>query len=234
MCKIVDFLTMLPTVSERQFAFGGRPCRPALMLLVSTASAKDRSVLVVMARRLESPLDSIVTPYYRRTRQVAENDDTADPSEDLITHHAGSHLLTEARSDGANAVRITDPRGRRGDEFAYRLRVSPPRHDFTLAVSPAHRRVRRSEAAVAKVKALRTDAFWPEINLEVAGLPEEFAVSRAILGKGQSETRFTITAPQGCGIGGPLAVGNWYDGIRRDCQDHSAPGNSFRRDNAGV
>ena len=163
---------------------------------VFDAKAKDRIVLDVMARRLESPLDSIVTLYYRRTQQVAENDDTTDPSEGLITHHADSYVLFEARSDGEYAVRITDVQGRGGEEFAYRLRVSPPQQDFALAVSPAHLRVRQGETVVAKVKAFRTDQFWPEINLEFAGLPEGFATSRAILGKGQSETRFTITAPK--------------------------------------
>jgi len=161
-------------------------------------AAKANTVVAVdaRARRLESPLDSIVTLFNSTGGQLAENDDTIDESQGLITQHADSYLRYTIRADGDYIVRIGDIRGNvGGEEYAYRLTVAPPKQDFDLRVFPANLAVPQGASALAKVKAYRWDGFNGEINVSAAGLPPGFVTSDIAIGPGLKEGRFTITAP---------------------------------------
>src|ERR1043166_5601699 len=53
------------------------------------AKAGDKLVMEVLARRLNSPLDSVLTLFNASGRELAENDDNVDPAESLVTHQIG-------------------------------------------------------------------------------------------------------------------------------------------------
>jgi len=160
-----------------------------------SAKANDVLALDVQARRLESPLDSIITLFTSKGRQLAENDDTIDESQGLITHHADSYLRYTIRADGDYVMRIGDVQDLGGEQYAYRLSVAPPRPDFDLRAFPANLSVPQGGSGLAKVKAYRRDGFNGEIRVSVAGLPQQFVASDLVVPAGQKEVRFTITAP---------------------------------------
>ncbi len=168
---------------------------------VFTAKAKDVVVLDAWARRLESPLDPIITLYNATGGRLAENDDTLDESQGLITHHADSYLTYTIRTDGDYVVRIGDVQALGGQEFAYRLTVGPPRQDFELRVFPANLRLAKGTSTLAKIKAYRRHGFNGEISVTAAGLPPGFVAGTAVVGPGLKETRFTITAPPDAPLG---------------------------------
>ena len=78
----------------------------------------------------------------RRANVVAWNDDFVHEGLGvrglgLQTHHADSYLTTKLPKSGTYRVRVTDVRRHGGDDHAYRLRISTPRPDVQLFVSPS-------------------------------------------------------------------------------------------------
>jgi hypothetical protein len=168
----------------------------------------QRFIMEVQARRLGSPLDSIITLFNSQGGQLAEQDDT-DMGDPLLTHHADSRLDYTFPSDGDYVLRIQDAQGRGGEEFAYRLHVVPPLPDFSLRTVPDDPRLGEADSVLVTVKALRQDGFNGEIDLTVQDLPKGFVASKAVIPAGQSETRLTVTAPSDApvGLGSPTVVG---------------------------
>lgn len=174
-----------------------------------TAQAGQTLVLDVRARRLGSPLDSILTLLDAKGQSIANNDDAPDNTAPLITHHADSRLSHTFRSAGKYVLKIADVQGKGGQEFAYRLQISPPRPDFQLRVTPDNPRMGQGATGVMTVHALRRDAFDGQIDLSVEDLPEGFAASGIAIPAGENETILTLTAPQDAplGIHSPTVVG---------------------------
>jgi hypothetical protein len=168
---------------------------------VFSAKAKDVVMVDAWARRLESPLDPIITLYTAKGGRLAENDDTMDESQGLITHHADSHLAYTIRTDGDYIIRIGDVQSLGGHEYAYRLSVGAPRPDFDLRVFPANLSVAKGASTVAKIKAYRRHGFNGQIRVTATGLPPGFVASEAVVGAGQKETRLTVTAPPDASLG---------------------------------
>ena len=80
-----------------------------------------------MARRLGSPLDSIIAIYNSQGEKIIENDDDSTYKWDgLITHHADSGLSFKLPKDDIYTVSIADIQGKSGEEYSYRLRISEP------------------------------------------------------------------------------------------------------------
>ena len=55
----------------------------------------------------------------------------------LLTHQADSYLTARLPSPGTYFVYLSDAQHHGGDEYAYRLRVGPPRPDFALRLTPS-------------------------------------------------------------------------------------------------
>jgi hypothetical protein len=168
----------------------------------------ERLVFDVQARRLGSPLDSVLNLYDARKNQLAENDDWIDPLSP-IPHNADSHLIYTFNNAGDYLLRIRDIQGKGGDEYAYRLTIAPPRPDFTLRISPDNPRMGQGDTAAITVAAIRHDEFAGEIKLGVERLPKGFIASDALIPAGQNEGRLTITAPADFppGIVAPVITG---------------------------
>jgi len=137
--------------------------------------AGDTIVAEVQARRLRSPLDSLLRLTDAAGRVLAWNDDHMvkeghlHPDMGFLTHHADSYLTARLPADGLYHVRVADAQHHGGDAYGYRLRVSPPQPDFVLLATPSsltvpggcaalltvHRRPRRLRAQ------RRLDPPWP-------------------------------------------------------------------------
>lgn len=149
----------------------------------------------VTARRLGSPLDSVVTVLDEAGRVLAENDDSEDRACGLIAHQADSRLLVRLPRAGIYYVAVRDAQNQGGPEFAYRLRVSSPRPDFDLRVTPASISARAGTHVPITVHAIRRDGFTGEIALALRDAPEGFALSGARVPPGQDRIRLTLQVP---------------------------------------
>ncbi len=149
--------------------------------------AGDRIVAEVQARRLDSPLDSMLKVTDSSGKPLAINDDHTDPAAGLNTHHADSYVAITLPNDGDYFVHLGDTARDGGPAHAYRLRISPPRPDFALRVVPSSVNLRGKSAAAVTVYAIRRDGFEGPIKLTAEGLPAGITAAPAFL-KANAET----------------------------------------------
>lgn len=198
----------------------GRIDRPGVRpSFAFTGRAGDVVVGDVTARRLGSPLDAVLEVVDSDGHRVAWNDDHEDRGAGLETHHADSWLMATLPRAGTYVVRLGDVQGRGGVEYAYRLRLSAPRPDFELRVSPSSLNVSAGNSVPVTVTAIRRDGFGGDITVSLTGAPDGFTVAGGTIPAGQDKVRMTLTAPmvtlQGATRGGglqtmlfdPIAVG---------------------------
>jgi hypothetical protein len=157
--------------------------------------AGDRIVAEVYARRLDSPLDSMLIVTDATGKQIAFNDDSEDKGSGLNTHHADSYLAVMLPATGSYYVHIGDTQQGGGAAYGYRLRISAPRPDFALRVTPSSLNVRGGTSVVLTVHALRKDGFAGAIALGLKDAPKGFTLTGARVPENQDKARFTLNAP---------------------------------------
>ena len=149
-------------------------------------------VVEVCARRLFSPLDSLVKVTDAQGKLLGSNDDAEDPGVGWLTHYADSRLTTVLPSDGRYYVHLRDAQHRGGPEYAYRLRISPPRPDFQLRVVPSGVNTRPGGTVSCTVYALRKDGFSGPIQLRLKDAPAGFQLSGGTIPAGQEKATVTL------------------------------------------
>jgi hypothetical protein len=157
--------------------------------------AGSEIVAEVCARRLGSPLDSVLKLTDANGQLLAFNDDHEDKGSGLSTHHADSWLCATLPADGTYYLHLGDTQHKGGPEYGYRLRISPPRPDFELRVAPSGINVRGGASVPITVYALRKDGFTGEIALVLKDSPGGFTLSGARIPAQQDQVRLTLTAP---------------------------------------
>jgi hypothetical protein len=157
--------------------------------------AGSRIVAEVMARRLNSPLDSVLRLTDASGKQLAFNDDHPDKGAGLTTHQADSLLSATLPADGTYYIHIKDNENKGGPEYGYRLRISPPQPDFELRVVPSSLNTRVGSATPITVAAIRKDGFTGEIALSLKNAPAGFTLNGARVGAGEDNARLTLTSP---------------------------------------
>ena len=158
--------------------------------------AGQEIVAEVSARRLESPLDSVLELCDAADKRLAFNDDHEDKFDDLRTHHADSLIRFTVPEDGVYYLRLGDAQCHGGPEYAYRLRLSGPRPDFELRVAPSCIHGITWRLSTLAVYALRKDGFDGEIALRFKDDPFGLVLSGGVIPEGQDQIRLTLaTAP---------------------------------------
>ena len=161
----------------------------------------DEIVVEVIARRVGSPLDSLVRLIDASGSVVAWNDDYEHKEGYLhtdmgvLTHQADSYLRATLPAAGDYVVQVADTQGQGGEACAYRLRVGPPQPDFALRVTPASINVRAGFATPLCVHALRKDGFAGPITLVLKDAPRGFVLDGARVPAGRDSVRVTLSAP---------------------------------------
>jgi hypothetical protein len=157
--------------------------------------AGEAIVAEVYARRLDSPLDSVLKLTDAKGRQLAFNDDYDDLGAGLETHHADSRILTTLPANGTYYLYLGDIQQKGGPEYTYRLRIGAPRPDFDLRVTPSSINVSGGLTVPITVHALRKDGFSGDIALALKGAPKGFTLIGGLLPAGRDEVRLTLTVP---------------------------------------
>jgi hypothetical protein len=156
--------------------------------------AGDPIVAEVYARRLDSPLDSMLILTDATGKQLAFNDDHEDKGSGLNTHHADSYLAVTLPATGSYFLHIGDTQHGGGAAYSYRLRISAPRPDFALRVTPSSLNVHGGASVPLTVHALRKDGFSGAITLRLKDAPDGFTLTGARVPENQDKVRFTLNA----------------------------------------
>jgi len=158
-------------------------------------NAGDRIVAEVSARRLNSPLDAMLKFTDASGRQIAVNDDYEDKGSGLETHHADSYLTVTLPSAGTYFVEVVDTQHQGCPDYAYRLRISEPRPDFALRVTPSSVNLRAGGTVPVAVYAVRYDGFTNSIEIALKDAPAGFKLSASTISATQEQAWVTLTAP---------------------------------------
>ncbi|MGE5531408.1 MAG: peptidase, partial [Bacteroidota bacterium] len=138
--------------------------------------AGEEFVAEVRARRLGSPVDSLLRLTDATGKTVALNDDHEDRSVGLMTDPADSYLSVRLPSTGRYYLHLSDTRRQGGEDSAYRLRLSQPRPDFALRVTPSSLNVQATRIAPITVYALRSEGFAGDIEVKLKGAPAGYVL----------------------------------------------------------
>lgn len=160
-----------------------------------TGRSNDNVVVEVQARRLDSPLDSVIKLTDASGNVLAFSDDREDLGAGVNTHHADSWLMATLPADGDYFVHLGDTARQGGKEHAYRLRISAPQPDFELRVAPSSVRIRTNSSAPVTVYVQRKDGFTGSIKLELKDPPPGFSAVPVKLASGQNNAALTIKGP---------------------------------------
>ncbi len=158
--------------------------------------AGDKLVAEVYARRLNSPLDSLLKLTDAAGRQLAVNDDFEDKGAGLVTHQADSRLSLTLPADGRYYLSLTDEQHKGGPEYGYRLRISSPRPDFELRIVPSSINAIAGAAVPVTLYALRRDDFSGDIAIRLRDAPLGFALGGGRIPAKQEQVRMTLRAPR--------------------------------------
>ncbi len=157
--------------------------------------ANQTIVAEVMARRLDSPLDSVIKLTDAHGKVMAFNDDREDLANGLNTHQADSYLATKLPADGTYYLHIGDTAQKGGPEYAYRLRISEPRPDFELRAVPSSAAMRINASVTITVYALRKDGYAGPIKLALQNPPAGFSAQPVVMPGNQTVARLNIKGP---------------------------------------
>ena len=157
--------------------------------------AGDEIVAEIFARRLGSPLDSVLKLSDADGKQITINDDNEDRSYGLLTHHADSRIECKLQADGTYFLTVADTQHQGGNDYGYRLYVGPPQPGFELRVTPSTVNVRAGASTAVTVYAIRRDGFSGEIALVLRDAPWGFGLSGGSIPANQEKVQLTLTAP---------------------------------------
>ena len=159
------------------------------------ARAGSKIVAEVYARRLNSPVDSVLKLTDAAGRKLIANDDNEDKAAGLITHHADSLFTTTLPADGTYYLHMADAQSKGGDAYGYRLRISTPRPDFELRVVPSSINARAGATIPITVYAIRKDGFAGDIALTLRSAPKGFTLKGGPLTAEQEQVKLTLKVP---------------------------------------
>jgi len=155
----------------------------------------EEIVAEVSARRLNSPLDSILRLTDSAGRELAVNDDAEDKGAALLTHQADSRILFKLPANGVYYLHLGDSQGKGGADFAYRLRISRPQPDFELRVAPSSINARAGATIPITIYAIRRDGFAGDISLKLKDSPSGFILSGGLIPGNADSVRLTLSMP---------------------------------------
>lgn len=172
------------------------------------APAKTNVLVEVWARRLGSPLDSVVKVSNAAGVVLAWNDDSMPKDgelqlgDGLLTHHADSRLAVSLPdSGGPFFVQVEDTQHQGGEAFAYRLRVAPATPDFALRVTPSAINLAPGQVVPVTVHVDRRGGFSGAVTLALDGVPTGWTLSGNVIPPGRERLRMTVQAPPNAAAG---------------------------------
>ncbi len=157
-----------------------------------TGKADDMVAAEVYARRLDSPLDSVLKLTDADGKLLAYNDDHENLEAGTNTHHADSYFMAKLPADGTYYLHIGDAARNGGDKYAYRLRISAPRPGSALRAAPSSITLRSKANAGVTVYAVRKDGFSGPITLSLKAPPQGFSAPPVTMASPQTTVWFNV------------------------------------------
>lgn len=156
----------------------------------------QRIAVEVFARRLGSPMDSLVQVLDAKSKVLQWNDDADFPNIGLQTHHADSRCTFEAPENGKYCIRVSDAQSKGGREYEYSLRIDTPRPDFSVYMMPS---ALNAYGATIPFKLMisRREGFAGTVEITVKDGPSGLKVDGSRIPQEADEILMTLSLPPG-------------------------------------
>ncbi|MEI6676308.1 MAG: PPC domain-containing protein [Verrucomicrobiota bacterium] len=164
-------------------------------------------VAEIRARRLGSPLDSMLRVTDADGKLIVSNDDYDDPTAGLETHHADSRVAFTAPKEGIYQFHVSDTQSKGSRAHAYRLTIAPPQPGFDLRIVPSGINGRAGAMVPITAHVMRHDGFTGAIDLSLKDAPPGFGLAGAKIPAGTDSVRLSVKMPNEAGAAPvPLAI----------------------------
>lgn len=166
--------------------------------------AGDDIAVETYARRLNSPLDSLLKLTTASGHVIALNDDHENAEMGLITDQADSYISAKLPATGIYFVQVSDAQNHGGADYKYYLRISQKQPDFALRAVPSAINVRAKGSVAITVYAFRKDGWNGDIVISLKNAPSGVKLSGKIPA-GKDSAAISLTAPKK-GFNQPVVV----------------------------
>ncbi len=152
----------------------------------------------IEARYFDSPMDSLIRLLDEEGNVLAMNDDYVSKREHLhmgpglMTHYADSYLTHTLPEDGRYWITVEDVQRNGGKDYKYRLRLSKPRPDFDVRITPSSLNAGATACVDFRIYANRQDGYTGPIQLELVDPPAGVRLHNAVIPSGQGDTCATL------------------------------------------
>ncbi|MBL9189417.1 MAG: PPC domain-containing protein [Opitutaceae bacterium] len=187
------------------FAFDGVLATKGEAAFLRFTAKKDQHLdFTIFARRLGSPLDSVLTVLGPKGNSLGSNDDSAGQPD--------STVRVRIPEDGAYTVKIADQLGRSGPLHTFRLEIAEVRPALVLSVPDTARydyETRKSPAVArgnrfAVLLNIARDGFNQDLRLAFDGLPPGITATSDLVPANLTSTIVLFEAAADAPIGGGL------------------------------
>lgn len=236
--RVVDFPNVLETGENHSlsnactasmaapFAFNGILSRPGERdWYAFTATKKQPLEIAVYARRLRSPVDSILQLCDASGKVLETNDDSAGPD---------SVIKFTPEESGTYYLNVVDQLGKGGAEYAYRVEVTTPTPRVVLGIPEVARNDTQGRQAigvprgnrVATLMRARRSNFNGDLQFDIPGLPSGVTVKAEAMPAGVEVMPWVFSAAADAPIAGgklvePVATAKKSDTVLRSSYRHS-------------
>ena len=160
----------------------------------------------IAARRLYSPVDSLLRVFDKTGQVLAWNDDMPGSGNltdrtGLITHNADSELVFSAPARGVYYLQVSDAQNKGGPTYSYRLSVDEPRPGFEVYFTPSVVTVPSNGGGKAMLHARRINGFNGPIDIELLNPSSGLALSGGRIPASSDGVPVVISAPRSLGTG---------------------------------
>jgi hypothetical protein len=166
------------------------------------AKAGDEISAEVFARRLNSPLDSLLRVTDASGQVIEWNDDYVEKDvhlhKDVVgltTHHADSYLTTKFPKTGTYYVHLADSQNHGGSAFGYRLHIGPKQPEFDVRITPSSITMPGGAIVPLTVHVLRKNDYSDEIEIVMKNTPAGFKLHGSTIPAGCNRITMTLQGP---------------------------------------
>ena len=173
----------------------GTVSRPGEVRTFRFRAEKDQKIVAeVFARRLGSPLDSLLRILAPDGKTVTCNDDFPRPNFGLNMQHVDSCVCFKAPASGVYQAVLSDTAGGGGKDYGFFLRLDRPRPDFRVYAVPSAIPVAQDRGAdQVTVVTERLDGFDKEIFFELGNAPGITLTGVRSIPAGAAESVITLS-----------------------------------------
>ena len=183
------------TVLQPALVVGTMQTRDDCDTFAFTGKKGQTIALEVMARRLNSPMDSVVKLLDAKGKVLAWNDDGPWPNIGIKTHHSDSFLTHKLPANGTYFAQVTDAQRKHGRDVRYFLQVRPAKPDFEVFLDPSTINCRTNSTVPVTLHVFRREGFKGAVNVSIKQGPANVRLAGGRFPAGVNTIRATVTLP---------------------------------------